>query len=453
MNCSCEYDVPRPSSTSLRTEDTATTAEESYDVPARLNLKRFGSDRSSGVSLLSSGSSECSSTSRATFNSSDSLSLSSALGVACATSGRSSRSSNANELYDVPRNQNDTYDILPPTKDAVVASSDLYDVPKTLPSDPMLYDVPAARVQALQPQDTYNVPPPSPAAKPHPDWGSTQLPLTLDSALETLNRLDVEVSSALTHFFGVWRQGWANVQQTELQLRVLRLRASLQELVDFARGAIGNACHLKSGDDQVAIRLSRLLRPLQDANSIVQKTTYSWTNLLAFNARRKPNGGPDQLDQLVACCKNLGDDVRLVTDCLPPVWLFHFVLTRSFYGQLLCRQVTTFIQTNAPLLFSSSWKSDDEEDDSSKYAGDDYDYVNLESKAKFDQDNEEVKRNLPQDMKNAFDVLVRQSESLPVLPVSDKVRLPSKLNCSLRNSLKMSPSTTNLEADRLHFGC
>jgi len=390
---SCEYDVPRPSSTSLRTEDTATTAEESYDVPARLNLKRFGSDRSSGVSLLSSGSSECSSTSRATFNSSDSLSLSSALGVACATSGRSSRSSNANELYDVPRNQNDTYDILPPTKDVVVASSDLYDVPKTLPSDPMLYDVPAARVQALQPQDTYNVPPPSPAAKPHPDWGSTQLPLTLDSALETLNRLDVEVSSALTHFFGVWRQGWANVQQTELQLRVLRLRASLQELVDFARGAIGNACHLKSGDDQVAIRLSRLLRPLQDANSIVQKTTYSWTNLLAFNARRKPNGGPDQLDQLVACCKNLGDDVRLVT---------------------------TFIQTNAPLLFSSSWKSDDEEDDSSKYAGDDYDYVNLESKAKFDQDNEEVKRNLPQDMKNAFDVLVRQSESLPVLPVSDK---------------------------------
>ena len=115
--------------------------------------------------------------------------------------------------------------------------------------------------------------------------------------------------------------------------------------------------------------------------------------------------------------------------------------------------MTTFIQTNAPLLFSSSWKSDDEEDDSSKYAGDDYDYVNLESKAKFDQDNEEVKRNLPQDMKNAFDVLVRQSESLPVLPVSDKVRLPSKLNCSLRNSLKMSPSTTNLEADRLHFGC
>ena len=328
--------MPRPLSTSLRAEDAAATAQESYDVPARLNLKRFGSDRSSGVSLLSSGSSECSSTSRATSNSSDSLSLSSALGVACTASGRSSRSSNANELYDVPRSQNDTYDILPPTKDVVAASGDLYDVPKALPCDPTLYDVPAARVHVqhaqheqyaqdqkdqqsqedqqdrLDPQDTYDVPQPSSAIKLQPDWGSTQLPLTLDSALETLSRLDAEVSSALAHFFGVWCLGWANVQQTELQLRVLRLRASLQELVDFARGAIGNACNLKSGDDQVAIRLSRLLRPLQDANAIVQKTTYSWTNLLAFNARRKPNGGPDQLDQLVACCENLSDDIRLV---------------------------------------------------------------------------------------------------------------------------------------------
>lgn len=56
-------------------------------------------------------------------------------------------------------------------------------------------------------------------------------------------------------------------------------------------------------------------------------------------------------------------------------------------------------------------------------AVEDYDYVNLESKAKFDEENEEVKRGLPQDMKRTFDVLVRQSESVPVLPVTDKVSL------------------------------
>jgi hypothetical protein len=61
---------------------------------------------------------------------------------------------------------------------------------------------------------------------------------------------------------------------------------------------------------------------------------------------------------------------------------------------------------------------------------DDYDYVNLESKAKFDQENEEVKRTLPHEMKRAFDVLVAQSEDLPVLPTAanDQVRI-SFLKC------------------------
>ena len=100
-----------------------------------------------------------------------------------------------------------------------------------------------------------------------------------------------------------------DMQQTEVQLRVVRLRSSLQELVDFAKGAIANACQLKSGDDQVAIRLSRLLRPLHDANAIVHKTTYAWTPQ-NFHSGRKASG--PLLHQLVACCANLPDDVRLV---------------------------------------------------------------------------------------------------------------------------------------------
>ena len=78
-----------------------------------------------------------------------------------------------------------------------------------------------------------------------------------------------------------------------------------------------------------------------------------------------------------------------------------------------------FIQSNAAVLFSSS---DADDATPSNYTGDDYDYVNLESKAKFDEDNELVKRTLPLNMKQRFDVLVRQSESLPVIPaISDNV--------------------------------
>lgn len=80
----------------------------------------------------------------------------------------------------------------------------------------------------------------------------------------------------------------------------------------------------------------------------------------------------------------------------------------------------TFIQSNGHLLFSTG---KDKTVDSSSLSSptDDYDYVNLESKAKFDQENEEVKRTLPHEMKRAFDVLVAQSEDLPVLPTNDQV--------------------------------
>lgn len=75
-----------------------------------------------------------------------------------------------------------------------------------------------------------------------------------------------------------------------------------------------------------------------------------------------------------------------------------------------------FIQSNGHLLF-------DKNKGQTEILNDDYDYVNLESKAKIDQENEEVKRTLPHEMKRVFDVLVAQSEDLPVLPsaTNDKV--------------------------------
>ncbi len=50
------------------------------------------------------------------------------------------------------------------------------------------------------------------------------------------------------------------------------------------------------------------------------------------------------------------------------------------------------------------------------HLADDYDYVNFESKTHFDADNECLKRTLPHDMVNTFDVLVRQSEGVPLAP-------------------------------------
>ena len=95
-----------------------------------------------------------------------------------------------------------------------------------------------------------------------------------------------------------------------------------------------------------------------------------------------------------------------------------------FFSLFWNRQVVTFIQANGHLLFITGKGSSpsDVVDSAAPEALDDYDYVNLESKAKSDQDNEEVKSTLPNnDMKKAFDVLMAQSETLPRISPTDQV--------------------------------
>lgn len=434
-----EYDVPRPSDDVYDTPRPTTTSEQ-YDVPAPVRCRSNDlSDRSSGVSLFSSGSSDLSCGLPAHLSaSSESLSLS--------TAGRSSRSSavidhqpTSFELYDVPPAQRrqlpiiqqeprleETYDVPKP-----VASEETYDVPPP-PSAVVadVYDVPRTNAHEPAPvnEETYD----NPKADGVKLTGT--LPLAPDAAMETLGRLEAEVSSAVTSLVTSWRSetDWA-----ELQLRVLRLRSSLQELCDFTRGAIGNAAQrIKNGekDDGVAIGLARLLVPLHNANNIVQRTTQGWTDLVA-TSRRRPDSS--ELEQLVACCRNLGDDMRQVS--LPRVidtnrkvsgefvtWhapcFSEPIKTGSRSFSSIRHQVVTFIRTNGRVLFANGPGVTLDDQSEPRSSTDDYDYVSLEPKAKYDQDNEEVKRSLPHDMKGTFDVLVAQSEDLPVLPsVRDQV--------------------------------
>ena len=350
-----EYDVPVAAGTAA-----VATRLQNRNSSHNGNCGNNLSDRSSGVSLFSSGSSSDGSSAISNANrsvSSESLSLSSAVGR---ISGRSSRSSiidqqpQSFELYDVPTSnpqvvkeaalpasqpiQEEVYDVPKPPAVVVPENEMAYDVPPppTIVTEDVgqLYDIPPSRPIVAKPENQ-TISNPTPSCDPGEDtydspkpllvdWAdkvsNATLPLPLDAALETLSRLDAEVSSAISNLLSFWRAAsggdWA-----ELQLRVLRLRASLQELCDFARGAIGNASQrIKNGvgDQGVTIRLIRLLRPLQDANAIVQKTSQSCMDLFA-TSRRRPNSENDaELDQLLACCRNLGDDMRQVMTTYPP---------------------------------------------------------------------------------------------------------------------------------------
>ena len=219
--------------------------------------------------------------------------------------------------------QETTYDVPPsmvafrPVYDGSAAHDVTYDSPKPQPPQRVFRVVPPANASsplagnAAAAANNIN----NQTAKRSLDGMAdikASLPLELDAAMETLVRLGQEVTSSLSHLSALWN-GVGRVQPTELQLRCMRLKSSLQELVDFAKAAAGNASRLKSGDDQVAIRLVRLLRPLCDANCIVQKTT-SGGSQAAWRGPPPPAAGPaDQLDQLKACCQNLVHDVRLVS--------------------------------------------------------------------------------------------------------------------------------------------
>lgn len=84
----------------------------------------------------------------------------------------------------------------------------------------------------------YDVPPPNPVPR--------ELPLELSSALETLARLETEATSAVSRLLGFVVPNWRSRESLEprlldVKLAVVRLRASIHDLAEFAEGALGNA--------------------------------------------------------------------------------------------------------------------------------------------------------------------------------------------------------------------
>lgn len=84
----------------------------------------------------------------------------------------------------------------------------------------------------------YDVPPPNPIPR--------ELPLELNSALDSLARLETEATSAISRLLGFAGPQWREKEKLEpklmdIKLAVVRLRSSLHDLAEFGEGALGNA--------------------------------------------------------------------------------------------------------------------------------------------------------------------------------------------------------------------
>lgn len=121
-----------------------------------------------------------------------------------------------------------TADSLSSSNRSSVVNMPDYDVPK--PRGPQLHLQPSPLV--------YDIPPANPQLK--------ELPLELNSALDSLARLQTESTAAISRLLGYVTPQWRRREKLEpklmdIKLAVVRLKTSLHDLAEFGEGVLGNA--------------------------------------------------------------------------------------------------------------------------------------------------------------------------------------------------------------------
>ncbi|KAH8234940.1 hypothetical protein KR032_005870 [Drosophila birchii] len=396
------YDSPRsgggprtPTSLSARFESLksvpASIEEESYDVPRPLisaGLLTQMTPSSSASSLLTS----------------DSLSLS---------FSSSNRSSLANMPdYDIPRRN---------------------PLPVRRQQSGLAYDSP---LPPLQEQDQSVAPANTASVSTTPK----ELPLELSSALETLAKLQLQTTAAISRLLSFVVPNWrtrAQLEPTvmELKLAALRLRTTLHDLAEFGEGALGNAT--RSEDRSLALKLRPLVRALRDANKLIHDSSESldaqggWSvEQLARSDEKHGCRPPDALDQLMACAQTLTEDVR---------------------------STTSFIQGNASLLFKRQAQQQNgggaavvEGSRGSAEWLEDYDYVAFESKDAAARKNQALREAIPAGLKTQFDTVIRTAESTAMGSVSSTNSVPTTPTATATTPCK-SPEMTDKDKKLVRY--
>lgn len=202
----------------------------------------------------------------------------------------------------------------------------------------------------------------------------------------------------------------------DVKLAAVRLRTALHDLAEFGEGALGNAA--KADDKRLAIKLRPTVKALRDADKLVHEISYNldfngWTIEMLAKDSDHQNRHADNLNQLIACAQTLTEDVR---------------------------QITSFIQGNATLLFkrNAMQPANGTNGNGNGNGGngewlEDYDYVSLESKEQSAKANAELRDVLPQEMRQNFDNALR---------IAETTAIPTELNPNDKSLLTYYASQT-----------
>lgn len=281
---------------------------------------------------------------------------------------------NLNDDDDEPPIPEDVYDVPPPIltekrfvgdRGGVQPSQDIYDIPTSLRSgypSQDVYDFPRERTERPAErgeQNVYDVPPQvvrdaqtseelsmSFKRLSASSTGSTRsnhsassldmvpvrdtsspasiagkpLVLDLEQAMERLSRLQLAVESSVSLMMSFLTGNWRSPEQLEGNLTAIhqaadRVRSSVRDFLEFARGAVANAA--QATDRLLQTKLGRQVGKMEEVfHSLIQHSQSLDATSWSAAALSTPPPGGDDLDRLVITARGIPDDAKQLASFL-----------------------------------------------------------------------------------------------------------------------------------------
>lgn len=321
------------------------------------------------------------------------------------------------DVYDVPPAASrgmpegqEIYDVPPGLRK--LANQEVYDVPREKPvgskdrEGDYIYDVPPQVDREGKPGDGKRLSASSTGSTrsnlssssldmvPVKEAADKELRLDQDVAMETLARLQTNVSTAVSYLMSFISGSWRSPEQMEaqaahLQGAVENVKGALRDLLEFARGAVSNAA--QASDRSLYSKLSKQLQKMEEVYQALLRHGQALDSCGWAPSSLVPGkpGAPDDLEHVVMYSRGVPDDTKQLASFLHGNASLLFKRTKvspaslgdSSLGQPAPTEKASSIQSRplpSPPKFLTQDSPEGQYENSEGSWMEDYDYVHLQ---------------------------------------------------------------------------
>ncbi|XP_015263748.1 PREDICTED: breast cancer anti-estrogen resistance protein 1 [Gekko japonicus] len=331
------------------------------------------------------------------------------------------------DVYDVPPAANkgmpeaqEIYDVPPGLRK--LASQEVYDIPRELPigskdgEGDYIYDVPpqvdregktsdGKRLSASSTGSTRsNLSSSSLDMVPVKEAPDKELHLDQAVAMETLARLQNNVSTAVSYLMSFISGTWRSPEQMEAQAASIQgaaesVKGALRELLEFARGVVSNAA--QASDRSLYSKLSKQLQKMEEVYQALLQHSQALDSCGWAPSALVPGkpGAPDDLEHFVMCSRGVPDDTKHLASFLHGNASLLFKQTKVPPASLgdgslgAPTDKASSIQSRplpSPPKFLPQDSPEGQYENSEGGWMEDYDYVHLQGKEEFEKTQKEL---------------------------------------------------------------